>query len=251
MPMVTIQLGTKPQPMLEKMGLKLPGWRGEVKLDSRSWLEPPLCIVARIASPTVVNIGAFCSLSGGQVGHCEVGRYSAFGPEVMIGAHEHPTDWLTVSRLTHVRGLHGWDAFLHPEDLARAQRGVRPYPRSTRLTRIGNDVWIGQRSYVKPGITIGDGAIIAAGSVVTRDVPPYAVVAGVPAVVKKQRFPDVVVEKLLRAQWWRYDLYAFDPLPYDRVEDALDQIAEQVESKKITPYAPPRVTPEELVARFA
>jgi acetyltransferase-like isoleucine patch superfamily enzyme len=251
MAIVTIHLGAKPHADLERIGLKITTWRGDLKIDQRSWFEPPTSVFSRIGSPVTVNVGAFCSLSDGHIGHCEVGRYCAFGPEVMIGAHEHPTDWLTVSRVTHVRGLHGWDAFLHPDDLQRAQSSVRSYPRSTRMTRIGNDVWIGQRCFIRPGITIGDGAIIAAGSVVTRDVPPYAVMAGVPAVQKKQRFPDPLVERLLQARWWQYDLFAFERLPYDTPGAALDAIAEQVAQRGIAPYAPARITADDLAARFA
>lgn len=70
---------------------------------------------------------------------------------------------------------------------------------------IGNDVWIGDRVFVKNGIKIGTGAVIGAGAVVTKDVPPYAVVAGVPAKVIKYRFSEAVIEKLLASKWWRLD----------------------------------------------
>ncbi|MEA2322015.1 MAG: virginiamycin acetyltransferase [Solirubrobacteraceae bacterium] len=69
-------------------------------------------------------------------------------------------------------------------------------------TVVGNDVWLGYRSLVMPGVTIGHGAVIAAGSVVTRDVPPYAVAAGNPARAVRARFDDDGVARLLRAAWW-------------------------------------------------
>lgn len=69
---------------------------------------------------------------------------------------------------------------------------------------IGNDVWIGRESVVMPGVTIGDGAIIAAYSVVTRDVEPYAVAAGNPAVFRKKRFSDRMIELLLSIRWWDF-----------------------------------------------
>jgi virginiamycin A acetyltransferase len=72
-------------------------------------------------------------------------------------------------------------------------------------TVIGNDVWIGYDALVMPGVQIGDGAIIAARSVVTRDVPPYAIVGGNPACIIRQRFPDDVVAELLRIAWWNWD----------------------------------------------
>ena len=67
---------------------------------------------------------------------------------------------------------------------------------------IGNDVWIGFEAVILSGVTIGDGAIIGARSVVTRDVPPYAIVGGAPARLIRPRFPEETVEALLRIRWW-------------------------------------------------
>ncbi|GLZ31249.1 acetyltransferase [Lentzea sp. NBRC 105346] len=69
-------------------------------------------------------------------------------------------------------------------------------------TVVGNDVWIGYRAIIMPGVHIGDGAIIATGAVVTSDVPPYTVVGGNPAKVVKQRYSDEDIERLLRVKWW-------------------------------------------------
>ena len=73
-------------------------------------------------------------------------------------------------------------------------------------TVIGNDVWIGYDALVMPGVSIGDGAIVAARSVVTSDVPPYAIVGGNPAKVIRQRFPDNTVADLLDIAWWDWDI---------------------------------------------
>jgi len=73
-------------------------------------------------------------------------------------------------------------------------------------TVIGNDVWIGYQSVVMPGVKIGDGAIIAAKSIVTKDVPPYTIVGGNPAKLIKQRFDDQVVAKLLAIKWWDWSV---------------------------------------------
>lgn len=69
-------------------------------------------------------------------------------------------------------------------------------------TIIGNDVWIGYESTILPGVTIGDGAIIGAKSVVTRDVPPYSIVAGNPGKIIRQRFDDATIQKLQEICWW-------------------------------------------------
>ena len=73
-------------------------------------------------------------------------------------------------------------------------------------TVIGNDVWIGMDTTIMPGIKIGDGAIIAAKSVVTRDVVPYTIVGGNPANKIKERFTNAIIEELLQIQWWHFDI---------------------------------------------
>ncbi|WP_114393558.1 CatB-related O-acetyltransferase [Oleisolibacter albus] len=73
-------------------------------------------------------------------------------------------------------------------------------------TVVGNDVWIGYEALVMPGVRIGDGSIVAARSVVTADVPPYAVVAGNPARVVKMRFPEAMVARLLELRWWDWEV---------------------------------------------
>jgi virginiamycin A acetyltransferase len=73
-------------------------------------------------------------------------------------------------------------------------------------THMGNDVWLGYRSTIMPGVTIGDGAIVASNSTVVKDVDPYSIVGGNPATLIKKRFPDVTIETLLRLKWWDWDI---------------------------------------------
>ena len=70
---------------------------------------------------------------------------------------------------------------------------------------IGNDVWIGYEAVIMAGVTIGDGAIIAARAVVTKDVPPYTIVGGVPAKMIRKRFDDATIERLEKLRWWDWD----------------------------------------------
>lgn len=73
-------------------------------------------------------------------------------------------------------------------------------------TRVGNDVWIGYSATIMAGVSIGDGAIVAAKSVVTKDVPPYAIVGGNPARVVRLRFSDATIARLLEIAWWHWDI---------------------------------------------
>jgi acetyltransferase-like isoleucine patch superfamily enzyme len=86
------------------------------------------------------------------------------------------------------------------------------------VVSIGSDVWIGRNVKVLTGVRIGNGAIVGAHSVVTKDVPSYAVVAGNPATVKKMRFPENVITVLLQMEWWNWD----DKLIKERLPDMLD-----------------------------
>lgn len=70
---------------------------------------------------------------------------------------------------------------------------------------IGNDVWIGVNCAILSGVTIGDGAIIGMHTVVSKDVPPYAVAVGSPMVIKRYRFPQDIIDKLLKIKWWEWD----------------------------------------------
>lgn len=87
----------------------------------------------------------------------------------------------------------GWEAGFDPATWTEQSRGD---------TVVGNDVWLGMETLVMPGVTIGDGAIVASRSVVTRDVPPYAIVGGNPAQVVRTRFDEATVERLRRIAWW-------------------------------------------------
>lgn len=95
---------------------------------------------------------------------------------------------------------------------------------------VGNDVWIGEGVSIvrKEGMVIGDGAVIGSGAVVTKSVPPYAIVAGVPAKVIKYRFPQSMIDKLLRLRWWDWPSEKiaanWDLLSQDLTEEILDQL---------------------------
>ncbi|MEX1296295.1 MAG: CatB-related O-acetyltransferase [Candidatus Limnocylindrales bacterium] len=88
---------------------------------------------------------------------------------------------------------HGWEAGFDPATWTDQSRGD---------TVVGNDVWLGMETLVMPGVTVGDGAIVASRSVVTRDIPPYAIVGGNPARVVRMRFDEATVAQLLRVAWW-------------------------------------------------
>lgn len=90
--------------------------------------------------------------------------------------------------------------------------------------KIGNDVWIGYNSVIMDGITIGDGAVVGACAVVTHDVPPYAVVAGVPARIINYRFSQDIIDKLEELKWWDYPEDFIVRLPFDDINACIEKL---------------------------
>ncbi|WP_269930203.1 CatB-related O-acetyltransferase [Aminobacter sp. HY435] len=123
-----------------------------------------------------------------------IGDYVCIGAEAAIllgGNHTHRTDWFSLYPFAEVI----LDAYAGKGD-----------------TIIGDGAWIGMRAMVMPGVTIGEGAVIASGAIVTRDVAPYTVVAGNPAVPIKTRFPQAVVDKLLALRVYEWSADKFEAL---------------------------------------
>jgi virginiamycin A acetyltransferase len=102
-------------------------------------------------------------------------------------------------------GFSTYPFFIFGKDWQRVQPKPEDFPYKGD-TIVGNDVWIGYAAIIMPGVKIGDGAIVAAKSVVTKDVPPYAIVGGNPAQVLRHRFDDQTIEKLLAIAWWDWHI---------------------------------------------
>ena len=147
------------------LSAKYPEW--EIGEHSYGWPT-----IHRFDATTRLRIGKYCSLAHGVL--------------ILVGG-EHRADWMTT--------------YPFPELWPEASEFVG-HPASKGSLTIGNDVWIGAQSLILSGVTIGDGAVIGAGSVVTRDIPAFAVGAGNPCKPLRSRFPDDVVEALLLVRWW-------------------------------------------------
>lgn len=221
----------------DRRNLKISALRKPIHLHRESTFEAPVLVHARIDDYSRVNIGAFASIAGARIGNVKIGRYVAIGDDVRIGANEHPTDRLTISRIPHIPTMHGWHKILDPAHAAFVEANPAPYHAACPITDIGHDVWIGYRAYIKAGVRIGHGVTIGAESVVTKDVPPYTMVAGNPAKPIRMRFPDPVIERLLRVQWWDYCLYDMFRLPLADINQTLDRLEEWIERGEIQPYA--------------
>lgn len=131
-----------------------------------------------------------------DLANVSVGKFANIASFVRIGATDHPLERASLHHFMY-RSAKYWD---DAEDDASwfATR------RSRRAT-IGHDTWIGHGAQIKPEVVVGNGAVVASGAIVTKDVPPYAIVAGVPARIIRFRQPPEIVERLERLAWWDWD----------------------------------------------
>ena len=152
-----------------------------------------------------VRVGEFSYFERhGEAAYATIGKFCSIAANVRINALEHPMERVTTHKISY-----------RPNEFFRFQGlddGFRERRRAKPVT-IRHDVWIGHGAVIMPGITIGHGAVIGANAVVTRDVEPYMVVAGVPAKVLRPRFDAGVAERLQALQWWDW--------PEDRIFAAI------------------------------
>ena len=152
-----------------------------------------------------VTIGRFCSIASGVT---------------IFAGHDHRTDWVST----------------YPFQVAFPDEPALPFPSKTKgPVVIGNDVWIGTDVMILSGVRIGNGAVIAARSVVTRDVAPYAIVAGVPARLVRYRFDETTRDLLERIAWWNW--------PLEKIREALPLLMSSDIAGFIARYRPSGALP--------
>jgi acetyltransferase-like isoleucine patch superfamily enzyme len=123
----------------------------------------------------------------------DIGAFTSIANCVVIGGGRHPMEWVGMSPV-----------FYKGRDSVKAK--FSEYEREpNKWVSIGNDVWIGHSAIVLPGVNIGDGAVVGAGAIITKDVPAYAIVAGNPARLLRYRFDKEIIARLLAIQWWNLE----------------------------------------------
>jgi virginiamycin A acetyltransferase len=162
---------------------------GNVKIEQNCVLDE-----CEITANSQVSIGAYSILTGpirivADINPVSIGKFCSLAPHVIIWESLHDT-----KRITSYFILSEFFGESFKSDIV-----------SKGPVKIGNDVWIGARSVILSGVSIGDGAVIGAGSVVTRDIPPFSIAGGIPAAVLKPRFPEQICRRLIDLRWWDWE----------------------------------------------
>lgn len=199
-------------------------------------VEPPVGFHRSVSFKKATRIGAFTYFNDGFVDHlANVGRYCSIGQDFRAGEPNHPTDWLSTANFQYNRREFGW----HPS--ANDSGSISPRARGDHFagegSAIGNDVWIGARVTVLRNVMIGDGAIVAAGAVVVKDVEPYSIVGGVPARPIGYRFPEEIRKRLQNIAWWRFTPNQLHGIAFHNVEESLDEVERRIQMG-MEPYSP-------------
>jgi phosphonate metabolism protein (transferase hexapeptide repeat family) len=135
-------------------------------------------------------------VNDGEIIYTTIGKFCSIAAMVRINPGNHPMWRASQSHFTYRASAYFDDA----EDEPAFFDWRRAHP-----VTIGHDVWIGHGAIILPGRSVGDGAVIAAGAIVTKDVPPYSIVAGTPARVVRPRFESAIARRLQTLQWWDWD----------------------------------------------
>jgi len=219
--------------------------RTTLDIDRGAVLEPYSHVLNGVLVPK--SIGAFSYIFSQADPYMNIGRYCSIARKVALMGSSHPDDWVSSHPFSHNPDpVQGVKAYL--KDIGAQHFYLAKHARPDPYVYIGHDVWIGDDAMIKRGVTIGHGAVIGARALVTKDVPPYAIVGGTPARIIRYRFDEALIERLLASQWWRYGPDVVQALDVTDPARFVDKLAEQEARGEITPLDLKPLTAAELLA---
>lgn len=206
-------------------------------------LEPYTAFL-RKGNNLLCSMGSFSFTQSSLQPIFRVGRYCSIAAGLSVLGARHPLEWVTSSSVGYDASFMAFRQYLADQERSAS---VQPFRAIREKICIGHDVWIGANVTLKPGLTIGDGAVIAANSHVVKDVPAYAIVGGNPARHIKNRFDDRTIEKLLASKWWQYGYADFMDLDIKQPSLFADQLCERVSSGRLQPFQPVPLMAADLI----
>ncbi|WP_411352281.1 chloramphenicol acetyltransferase [Leisingera aquaemixtae] len=178
------------------------------RLNADAPLIHPGCEITGSSFGAYVEIGAGSRVANSAVGdysycdrtcdiaNAQIGKFANIASCVRIGATDHPMEKASQHHFLYRSASYWEDAEDDADWFAR---------RAGRMARIGHDTWIGHGAMIKPEVTVGDGAVVASGAIVTKDVAPYTIVGGNTARVIRRRYPEAVAGKMIKLAWWHWE----------------------------------------------
>lgn len=154
-----------------------------------------------------------------DIANADVGKFANIAAFTRIGATDHPMHTASMHHFLYRSGDY-WDDAGRDEDFFAH--------RASRRATIGHDTWIGNGAMIKPEVTVGIGAVVASGAVVTKDVAPFTIVAGMPAVKIRDRHTPAIIERLMALAWWDWD--------HDQLRASLDDFRKLPVAKFLEKY---------------
>lgn len=183
------------------------------------------------------NCGAFSYMHSAFGSRAEVGRYCSIAPYSRLMGNEHPLDRISTHPFACRQYYTNWlEKRFSVSNVAPTFENTDRGP-----VVVKDDVWIGNAALIRPGLTVGHGAVIAAGAVVVKDVPPYAVVGGTPAKVLKYRFDEATIARILDVAWWRYHVRDLAGLDVSDIHGFLDELERRVARGDVKEFTPSRI----------
>jgi chloramphenicol O-acetyltransferase type B len=204
---------------LRRMGIKLSFGIDSIPRKGRLVLEEGTSVHAKVMKFSELSVGAGTYIRSGTelLNVREIGRFCSISNNVVIGQYKgergHPMSWVST----------------YPFQLGAQAPALRDP--GIQGACIGHDVWIGREAMIMEGVSIGTGAVVAGRSVVTRDVPEYAIVAGIPARVIRYRHPPELAARLLASRWWDIHESELTKMPMDNPDAFLQSIKERHPAK--------------------
>lgn len=223
-----------------------PRWKLDdiLSVSREARLEPYAHIFTGMTIPGA--LGAFSYSWGRLEPTFRIGRYCSIAASVSQMGMAHPTDWASTSPFSHnPRPLGGFLAYLQDREVK--QYSIHDFDFGTASITLGHDVWVGEGALIKAGVAIGDGAIVAARAIVTRTVPPYAIVGGAPARIIRYRFSEELITRMRAAEWWRFGPDVLQPLDVRNPSVFLQRLDDEV-ARGAKPLDLPVLTGPEIIA---